>query len=137
MDNIFDLFGPQDNLDGVDNSTTLMDFKITPSYWIGMYNKLILNHLNFNKQLLQFLKKTSNELDSNDMKEASEFITYNRAWSYIKKINIEDKNHIKSIKIYKDKHLTTSLQLSIDFFINTEQYERCAHLQKILNFISE
>ena len=96
-----------------------MDFKITPSYWIGMYNKLILNHLNFNKQLLQFLKKTSNELDSNDMKEASEFITYNRAWSYIKKINIEDKNHIKSIKIYK------------------EQYERCAHLQKILNFISE
>ena len=51
IDNIFDLFGSDDNLDGTDNSTTLIDFKNTPTYWIGMYKKLILNHNNFNISL--------------------------------------------------------------------------------------
>ena len=73
LDNIFHLFESNDDLDGTENSTTLIDFKNTPTYWVGMYKKLILNHV----------------------------------------------------------------KLGINFFIETEQYERCAHLQKILNNLSE
>ena len=54
IDNIFDLFGSDDNLDGTDNSTTLIDFKNTPTYWVGMYKKLILNHNNFNITMVKF-----------------------------------------------------------------------------------
>ena len=49
-----------------------------------MYKKLILNHVNFNKKLAEFFQKSNKDLDINDMKEAGEFVTYNRAWLYIK-----------------------------------------------------
>lgn len=137
LDNIFHLFGSNDNLDGSDNNTTFIDFKVTPTYWVGMYKKLILNHLNFNKKIVNFFKKSNAELDVDDIKEAGEFVTYNRAWSYIKKINIEDKEHLEAINIYSDEYLDTSLKLGISFFIETEEYEKCAHLQKILDFLSE
>ena len=137
LDNIFHLFESNDNLDGTENSTTLIDFKNTPTYWVGMYKKLILNHVNFNKKLAEFFQKSNKDLDINDMKEAGEFVTYNRAWLYIKKINIKNEEHIKGAQNYADEYLDTALKLGINFFIETEQYERCAHLQKILNNLSE
>lgn len=137
LDNIFNLFGSNDNLDGSDSTTTFIDFKVTPIYWVGMYKKLILNHLNFNKKIVNFFKKSNADLDVNDIREAGEFVTYNRAWSYIKKIDIKDKEHLKAINTYSDEYLDTSLKLGINFFIESEEYEKCAHLQKILNYISE
>ena len=114
-----------------------MDFKNTPTYWVGMYKKLILNHINFNKKIIKFFQKSDKALDLGDVKEAGEFVTYNRAWSYIKKIDMSNKEHIKGIKVYADEYLDTALKLGISFFIETEQYERCAHLQKILDSLSE
>ena len=137
MDNIFDLFGSNDNLDGTENGTTLIDFKNTPTYWIGMYKKFIFNHINFNLKMIKLFKKSNSDLDVSDMKDAGEFVTYNRAWSYIKKIDLENESHRNSINIYTDKGLENTLQSGIDFFIETEQYERCAHLHKILNSLSE
>ena len=137
LDNIFHLFGPDDDFSGVDNGTTYMDFKNTPTYWVGMYKKLILNHINFNKKIIKFFQKSDKALDLGDVKEAGEFVTYNRAWSYIKKIDMTNKEHIKGIKVYSDEYLDTALKLGISFFIETEQYERCAHLQKILDSLSE
>ena len=137
LDNIFSLFGSNDDLDGRDDTTTLIDFKNTPVYWVGMYKKLILNHINFNKKIIKFFKKSNEELDIEDIKEAGEFVTYNRAWSYIKKIDINNKEHTKAINTYSDEYLDTSLKLGINFFIETEEYEKCAHLQKILNSFSE
>ena len=137
LDNIFHLFGPEDDFDGVDNNTTYIDFKNTPTYWVGMYKKLILNHIIFNKKILKFFKKSDKDLDLNDVKEAGEYVTYNKAWLYIKKIDLTKKEHLKGIKTYADEHLDTALKLGISFFIETEQYERCAHLKKILNSFSE
>ena len=137
LDNIFHLFGSNDDFDGVDDGKTYMDFKNTPTYWVGMYKKLILNHINFNKKIVKFFQKSDKDLDLNDVKEAGEFVTYNRAWSYIKKIDTSNKDHIKGIKTYSDEYLDTSLKLGISFFIETEQYERCAHLQKILDSLPE
>ena len=137
LDNIFHLFGSNDDFDGVDDGKIYMDFKNTPTYWVGMYKKLILNHINFNKKIVKFFQKSDKDLDLNDVKEAGEFVTYNRAWSYIKKIDTSNKDHIKGIKTYSDEYLDTSLKLGISFFIETEQYERCAHLQKILDSLSE
>ena len=137
LDHIFHLFSSNDDLQGIANDKAFVDFKNTPTYWVGMYKKLILNHINFNKKIIKFFQKSNKELDLGDVKEAGEFVTYNRAWSYIKKIDLEKKEHIKGIKVYADEYLDTALKLGISFFIETEQYERCAHLQKILNTLSE
>jgi len=137
LDHIFHLFSSNDDLQGIANDKAFMDFKNTPTYWVGMYKKLILNHINFNKKIIKFFQKSNKELDLGDVKEAGEFVTYNKAWSYIKKIDINNKKHLKGIDTYADEYLDTSLKLGINFYIETEEYEKCAHLQKILDYLSE
>lgn len=135
VDNIFGIFGNED-LDGNQDSKTFIDIKETPIFWVGMYKKLVLNHINLNKKVLKFLKKTHTELDIYDMKEAGEYITYARAWVNIRNVNTEDPLHQEALNHFKDEYLKTSLELGISYFIEFEEYEKCAHLKKIIDFLS-
>ena len=131
IDNIFGLFSHDDKDLSKDKNVTYIDFKNTPKYYLGMYKKLILNHINFNKKVLQFFKKSNADLEVHDMKEAGEYVTYNRAWNYIKKMDVDENSHIDAIEFYADEYLTTALDLGIHYFQNQEEYERCAFLLKI------
>lgn len=132
VDNIFSLFSANEELDGV-NSDVQIDFSQTPVYWIGMYKKLVLNHINFNKKVLKFFKESNQELDIDDVKDAGEFVVYNRAWHYIQNVNIDAKEHIIAIEKYTDEYLDVALKLGISFFEQHEEYEKCALLKKILD----
>lgn len=131
IDNIFGLFSHDDRDLSNGGSTTYVDFKTTPKYYLGMYKKLILNHINFNKKVLQFFKNSNADLELDDMKEAGEFVTYNRAWTHIRKIEIENNTHTDAIEFYSDEYLTTALELGINYFQGLEEYEKCAFLLKI------
>ena len=132
LDNIFSLFSANEELDGV-NSEVQIDFSQTPIYWIGMYKKLVLNHINFNKKVLKFFKESNQELDVEDMKDAGEFVVYHRAWHYIQNVNIDNEEHVIAIEKYTDEYLDTALKLGISFFEQHEEYEKCALLKKILD----
>ena len=131
IDNIFGLFSHDDKDLSKGENVTYIDFKKSPKYYLGMYKKLILNHINFNKKVLQFFKNSNADLELNDMKEAGEYVTYNRAWNYVKNLNLKDEIHIDAIKFYSDEYLITSLELGIHYFQNQEEYEKCAFLLKI------
>jgi len=137
VNNVFPLFSSSD--DDADNrkDTVYMDFKNTPKYWVGMYKKLVINHINFNKKVIKFFKEANQEFDVVEMREAGEYVTYNRAWSYIKKINLEESSHLAGIEYYADEYLDTALELGINYFEELEEYERCAHLKKILDKTKE
>ena len=130
LDSLFNLFPHRD----VSNTEEMayIDFADKAVYKLGMHKKLILNHINFRKKVIQFFKQTNAELSVEEMQEAGEFVTYNRAWSYIKQIDINDDDHVEAISIYRDDALETTLELGIKYFQNLEEYERCAHLLKIL-----
>ena len=131
IDNIFGLFSH--NEESLDNgSNTLIDLKSSPIYYVGMYKKLILNHINFNKKVLSFFKKANEEFDMQDIKEAGEYVTYSKAWSYIKSVDLTLPSHIDALNHYSDEYLGTSLELGINYFTSTEEYEKCAFLLKIL-----
>lgn len=132
LDNIFSLFSSNEELDGV-NSEVQIDFSQTPIYWIGMYKKLVLNHINFNKKVLKFFKESNQELDVEDMKDAGEFVIYHRAWHYIQNVDIDVEEHVIAIKKYTDEYLDTALKLGISFFEQHEEYEKCALLKRILD----
>ncbi len=134
MTNIFGLFSNDEGLeglDGVNNSKTLIEFKKTPMYHVGMYQKLIANHINFNTKVLKFFKSTNQEFDIEDIKEAGEYVVYNRAWSYISNVKLKDKGYINAIKHYSNENFHISLDMGIAHFQNEELYERCALLLKI------
>lgn len=136
-DNIFGIFSENDDLDGTSTSSTYIDFKETPLYWVGMFKKIILNHNNYNKKVIEFFKKADKELDLDDVKEAGESIVYNRAWSYISNVDINDILHVKSIEKYTDEYLDVALKLSIHYFEQQEEYENCAFLKTILDKVEE
>lgn len=137
LSKIFKLFNESEEVENDFSEDTYIDFKSTPLYWIGMYKKLVLNNSNFNKKIVQFFKESDEELDVAEMSEAGEFITYQRAWGYIKDINPEDEFHRKIIKKSSDEYLETALKLGILYFEEREMYENCALLKKILDEIEE
>tara|TARA_S200002703_G_scaffold157051_2_gene164021 strand:- start:2935 stop:3396 length:462 start_codon:yes stop_codon:yes gene_type:complete len=136
LDNIFELFSSSENLEG-ENDIVHIDFTQTPIYWIGMYKKLVLNHLNFNKKVVKFFKESNYELDVADMENAGEFVVYNRAWHYIQNVDVNVEEHVLAIEKYQDEYLDTALKLGINFFEEQEEYEKCALLKRVLDKTQE
>ena len=133
MTNIFGLFIPGEQLDGTNTAKTFNELREKPIFHVGMYKKLILNHLNFNTKVLNFFKETNQEFDVKDIKEAGEYVVFNRAWSYISEVDLKNKGYINAIKHYSDEDFHRSLDMGIEFFIQDELYERCAFLLEIKN----
>ena len=131
MTNIFGLFVPGEELDGTQTATNLDELKTKPIFHVGMYKKLILNHINFNTKVLDFFKQSNEEFDINDIKEAGEYVVYNRAWNYISNVDIKNDGYINAIKHYSDDEFRSTLDMGIEFFQRDELYERCALLLKI------
>jgi hypothetical protein len=140
---IFGLFGgedenPKPDFDHEnDLSYLLEDYKNHPLFWVGMFKKLINNHKNFNKKIISFFSKMDEELDLYDVEQAGEFVVYNRAWFWISKIDIQVSSHQKALLHYSDKHLLIYIKFAISYFEEFEEYEKCAQLVKIQNFLKE
>ena len=136
-DKIFKLFVDGKEISGDKTKDEIKDFMNGPYAKIGMFVKLIQNHEVFHKKLEKFLKKEQPNYNVESTKEASEFTVYNRAWGYIKNINVEDKEDLNAIINFEHKTLLKILYSSITFFEIYEEYEKCAHLYKIQKAIKE
>lgn len=136
-DKIFGLFNDKEpEPSGVESQEEdlLLNYKEQPLFWVGMFKKLINNHRVFNDKVIDFFSKLENEeLNVYDVEEAGEFIVYNRAWFWISKIDTQDRKCQDAILYFNDEFLETSLKFTISYFEEIEEYEKCAHLQKILN----
>ena len=126
-DKIFDLFS--DDMREEDSLPTnkLLEDPLTK---IGMFTKLIQNHEVFHKKLGQFLSKESPNYNIEQTKEASTFTVYNRAWFYINQIDLTDSNHLDAVLDFKVEPFLTILGKALQYFEDTEQYEKC---EKLLN----
>ena len=140
VNKIFGLFNedenPKYNSDSnQDMSYLLEDYKQHPMFWVGMFKKLIYNHKVFNAKILKSFKDLDGELDMNDVENAGEFIMYNRAWYWINKIDIKETLHQNALTHYADEILLTYTKVIILYFQELEEYEKCAHLKKIQDFL--
>jgi len=131
---IFNLFNRADEDPSLQEKSEITDqllaLQDTPAFKIGVFKKLILNHINFNKSILSLLKRTDDEFDIDDVKNAGEFIIYTRAWAYVENLNVKDLETFESLKKGASQELITALKLAINYFQEIEEYEKCAHLKK-------
>ena len=111
----------------------LLNFQDTPTFWLGMFKKLILNNQNFFHKLLISLPENLVE-DLKHLDEVSELVVFLRSWYYISKVNIKRQLDKDSIKLFSGEELETCLKLSINFLEGREEYEKCAHIKKILDY---
>ena len=130
-DKIFELFGSPINEeeDFINIASTMLD---EPFNKIGMFTKLIINHIIFHQKLSKFLSKESNMvIDLEDTKQASAFAIFNRAWFYIKKIDLKNKSDLEAVVQFKKEPFLSTLNEAIEYFEEVEEYEKCAKLLEI------
>lgn len=135
LENIFELFSYNNNSEGI-NEELYLDLTSTPVYWVGMYNKMIINHISFRKNLRKYLKNIDYPLDEDNVKIAGEYLVYNQAWNYISNIDLNDESHVLYIKKLDLDVVGLSFKSGIKFFEKYEDYEKCAFLKNILDTIN-
>jgi hypothetical protein len=113
----------------------LEGFKDSPYYKIKIFERLILNGLSFKKSIINFFSQADETLDITQVDLAGEFMMYNRGWFWISQIKWDDKEWIKDLKKASNENLLTSVKLSINYFEEQEEYEKCAFLKEVQNFI--
>ena len=105
-----------------------------PRYFLGMFEKLINNHLSYQKGLIEMFKVADSALDMEDIEKAGENLLFNRAWEYINKFNIEDE-YSQEILVEKcTEKFIKAINSAMTYFENEEEYEKCAFLKKFLDF---
>lgn len=112
-------------------ASQLSQVRDSPAFKLGMFKKLIFNHLSFNESLIKLVKRADEDFDVNDVKNASEYIVYVKAWEFIEDFDLKDVESFDILKKYSSQELLTAFKLAINFFQKLEEYEKCAHLHKI------
>lgn len=135
-DKIFGLF--DDSPEEVQTQkNSLVVFNSSPYHKLGMFTKLIVNHFIFHYKLEKFLQKEEPSYNSESTREASSFVVFNRAWNYIKQVNVDNKNDILAILDFNPKVLNKTLESALEYFQDLEEYEKCAHIFKIQKVLKE
>jgi hypothetical protein len=139
LDNIFSLFGfpDKDDEDRKKLEADLEVFKETPHFKLGMFHKLIMNGSLFSKQVVKFFAKADPGLDIKGIDQAGEYMMFIRAWFWIEQVQLRKKEWKEALKQYASEEFVISIKLSINYFEGTEEYEKCAHLKKIQDFVEK
>ena len=114
----------------------LENHKNSPYFKIGMFKKLIINGSVFKSKVVSFFSKSEDNLDINDIDLAGEFMMYNRGWFWISNFKHEEE-WLDDLKKLSDDELLVALKLSIHYFEEHEEYEKCAFLKKIQDTVQE
>ena len=136
-DKIFKLFVDGKEIDGDKTEDEIKEFMDGPIAKIGMFVKLIQNHKIFHQKLEKFLKQEQPNYNIESTKEASEFTIYNRAWDYIKQIDIKNNGDTDAIINFDPKTFYNILNDAIKYFEALEEYKKCAHLFGIQNIVKK
>ena len=136
LNKFFELFGNASENEKVRKEFDT--FKKTPAFKIGMFVKLVTNGMNFKKQVVNFFSKSLDKdenLDGVDL--AGEFMIYNRGWYWVSQMDWDSEEWVSDLKDLISDELLTALKLSIHYFEEQEEYEKCAFLKKIQDFVGE
>ena len=140
VNKIFDLFSGGREGDGdytqqeLEDLRKMEEFKESPMFKVGMFKKLIFNHLAYKDRIIDLFKNVKPNLNIYELEEAGETITFERGWEFISQCEIDKEEWQQCLIFYNDEEIKVALRLSINFFQDLEEYEKCAYLKKILDF---
>ena len=142
LSGIFALFGfPEDkgNAEGLQEKEIkdFKDFKKSAVFKVGMFKKLIRHGILFKTQVVKFLSSSDANLDINGIDDAGDYMMYTRAYLWIKDFKFRSKEWKEALFNYSDDELISLIKLSIKYFEENEEYEKCAHLKKIQDLVDK
>jgi hypothetical protein len=135
---IFSLFGFSDsNEEDKKIKKELEAFKETPHFKIGMFIKMISQGLTFKKQVLNFFSTSKSDIGIKDIDEAGDFMMYNRAWYWISECSTRKKEWKLALQNNSSDEFIRCLEIVLRYFERMEDFEKCAFLKKIQDFVKK
>ena len=136
---VFALFGfPEENDDKWDlQKKEAEEFKKSANFKIGMFKKLISQGVLFKKQVVKFLSNSDANLDIKGIDEAGDYMMFTRAYFWIKDFKFRSKEWKEALVKYSDEDFLKMIKLTINYFEDFEEYEKCAHLKKIQDLVEK
>ena len=135
---LFNLFPEPDDRGRVNITDEEIEIEVQSSthFKIGKFKKLIENHELFFEHFKRGMRETEGEkMDPVESKASAAFIVFNRAWHYIKDLNLDVREDVLDLTLFNPYDLTYVLHLAIKYFEGEEEYEKCAHLYNIQQFL--
>ena len=131
---VFGLF--EDPNDQSDNKVKeIIDFSEHPYIFMGMFTRIILRGDILSDQVVKFFSEINRELDQDSLQSVNKNLIYVRAYSYIKQLDLTNSFHVETLLEKADVNFLAACNMSIEHFIELEEYEKCASVKKIKDFI--
>lgn len=112
-----------------DENSLLMDFSGHPLFWISGFNKVLDNAEFFKKYTIQMFQDLASDLDLDEVEKAGEDLMYNKAWEYIKDLDLNKPFHLECLKTKASEKFINNLNKAITHFEMLEEYEKCILLK--------
>ena len=103
----------------------------SPILWLGMFKKIVTNHVTFIKQIRDFFENEEVGMNVDELDTAGEYVIFHRAWYYISNIDMDNKVDQDAIKLTADDDLLSATKTVLRFFESIEDYEKCSFLKRI------
>lgn len=131
IDRIFDMFSVE--TEDRDDARVL-DIYEHPAFKIGMFKKWIINLPN----ALKITLLSYPEITGGEKEEIKEFVTsqiFRKSFEYLEEINLEI--HKETIQNNLDPIFKKCLEVSMNHFLRSEEYEKCSVLKNFQNLYKE
>ena len=119
-----------------DSKTIVVDFSQHPIVWLGMFKKIIINHVSFKETIIKTIKKYNPELDEDEIRITGNIILYARAWEYVKNVDLNMESHIDALLSLYSKDLMVALKKSKNHYEEYEEYEKCTFIKNLIDRIN-
>ena len=131
---VFGLFqDPEDKSEG--KVKEIIDFSEHPYVLMGMFTRIIFRGDIVNDQILKFFSEINKDVDLEDLQVANKNMIFIRAYSYLTKLDLENSFHIETLLDKAGDPFLQACDLSIEYFTELEQYEKCSFIKKFKDFI--
>jgi len=114
---------------------------IYPTLKILTFEKLMAKHKVF---MDEFINNEQIDLNQKDeILKAGKYLFFNRGWELLKDLNLDDGSIKEALieDIKRDSSFSLSLKLALDkalnYFVESEEYEKCSQLSKLRDLINE
>ena len=133
---VFGLFGDTSgSSDFSEKEPGRIEISEHPLILVGMFTRMVLRGEEVNKDIMKFFQEIERKVTASEQEHFNKFMIYNRALSFLAQINLDDPLHVEVLLDKTGEDFLQACNMTIEFFTEREEYEKCAFIKKFQDFI--
>jgi hypothetical protein len=133
--NIFGLFDSGSESQSGEKEVNKIEISEHPLILVGMFTRMVLRGEEVNQDIMKFFQEIEREVTAKEQEHFNKFMIYNRALSFLAQMNLDDPLHVEVLLEKTGEDFLQACQMTIEFYTEREEYEKCAFIKKFQDFI--